>query len=427
VLAENRTEVTYRYERWRALSAGVIETAGTTFLMLIAVRWFQAGSLAKGLVAGGGSLGLICAPWVVSRVEAARWPVARAASRLAATSAVSFALMALIPLLPVFVVGAVFSMACFASAIPLMTQIYQENYPETERGVRFSRTVMIRIATAAAFGQCAGLALSDRTHFEFLGWGFTGRIEYFRGLLLVFAGAFAFASFCLARLPSRPLVASGSTHPFRALKYARDDRVFRQTLIAWMFLGFANLMMVPLRVEYLANPRYGVTLRGAALTAGTIALLTGVLPNLARLLLNPLWGWLFDRMNFFLLRITLNIGFVLGILSFFVSGSMAGLIAGAIFFGVSMAGGDVAWSLWVTKFAPPDRVADYMSVHTFFTGVRGVIAPLVAFHLVGGLSLPVMGWISAGLIVVGSLFLVPEIRSGRAARPAAALVEEVSE
>ncbi|NDF01570.1 MAG: hypothetical protein EB034_25395, partial [Verrucomicrobia bacterium] len=47
---------------------------------------------------------------------------------------------------------------------------------------------------------------------------------------------------------------------------------------------------------------------------------------------------------------------------------------GAVIFGVSNAGGDVAWSLWVTKFAPPERVADYMSVHTFFTGVRGVAA-----------------------------------------------------
>ena len=45
---------------------------------------------------------------------------------------------------------------------------------------------------------------------------------------------------------------------------------------------------------------------------------------------------------------------------------------------ISGAGADVAWSLWVTKFAPPERVADYMSVHTFFTGVRGFLAPVTA-------------------------------------------------
>jgi MFS family permease len=194
-----------------------------------------------------------------------------------------------------------------------------------------------------------------------------------------------------------------------------------------MFLGFAMLMMAPLRVEYLANPRYGVRLNGEVLTAGTVALFTSVIPNIARLILNPLWGRLFDRMNFFTLRIVLNAGFALGILSFFSGGSLPGLVAGAVFFGISNAGADVAWSLWVTKFAPPERVAEYMSVHTFFTGVRGVIAPAVAFYMVSGVNPITLGWISVGLILIGSAFLLPEIRFGKHARPAAALVEEVSD
>ena len=37
-----------------------------------------------------------------------------------------------------------------------------------------------------------------------------------------------------------------------------------------------------------------------------------------RLPLNPLWGWLFDRINFFLLRSVLNyLFFAVGILVFF--------------------------------------------------------------------------------------------------------------
>jgi hypothetical protein len=69
-----------------------------------------------------------------------------------------------------------------------------------------------------------------------------------------------------------------------------------------------------------------------------------------------------------------------------------------------------------------------MSVHTFFTGVRGVVAPLVAFYLLAGLPLHVVGWICAALIAIGTSLLVPEIKAGRSARPgSAALVEEVSE
>src|SRR6185369_5117324 len=98
--------------------------------------------------------------------------------------------------------------------------------------------------------------------------------------------------------------------------FVREDPLFRRTLVCWMLMGFANLMMLPLRVEYLASPRYNLQL-----TVGTIALLTGVIPNLARLVLSPVWGHLFDRMNFFALRVTLNAGFAIGILTFFVSNS----------------------------------------------------------------------------------------------------------
>jgi hypothetical protein len=240
--------------------------------------------------------------------------------------------------------------------------------------------------------------------------------------LLVFAGAFALGAYCLTRFPSRPLAASDGSHPFRALRFARDDRLFRHTLICWMLMGFANLMMLPMRVEYLANPRYGL-----AMGVGEIAFLVGVLPNVARLIMNPLWGWLFDHMNFFVLRVTLNIGFGLGILAFFTSDSLTGLLVGAVVYGISNAGGDVAWGLWVTKFAPPERVADYMSVHTFFTGVRGVLAPFVAFHLVAVLEIGTLGWISGGMIFLASLLLLPELQHGHGRRQAAALVEEVSE
>jgi MFS family permease len=102
-------------------------------------------------------------------------------------------------------------------------------------------------------------------------------------------------------------------------------------------------------------------------------------------------------------------------------------VLAAVLFGISNAGGDVAWSLWVTKFAPPGRVADYMSVHTFFTGVRGLLAPVVAFVLIEHCTVGQVAAISVGLILAGTLLLVPEIPEGRRGRRAEALVEEVSE
>ncbi|GIV83755.1 MAG: hypothetical protein KatS3mg052_0762 [Candidatus Roseilinea sp.] len=173
-------------------------------------------------------------------------------------------------------------------------------------------------------------------------------------------------------------------------------------------MGFANLMMWPLRVEFLANPKYGL-----ALDPQQIALYTILIPSAARLALTPLWGRLFDRMNFFLLRIILNVGFALGIASFFTGGGAFGLAAGAAIFGASNAGGEIAWSLWVTKFAPADRVAEYMSVHTFFTGVRGIAAPILAFQLTQTLDIGAIALMCTALILFASLILVPEMK-GRA-------------
>ena len=433
MLDHSRTARTYYYELWRAGTAGILETAGSTFLLVIALRWFQAGALAKAVVAGAGSLGLLLSPGVVAWASSVGWPTSKAASRVMALGAASFLLAAAwlgLPLwlqsqvepghwlarlsaawpnLPVFVLCSVMAMASSSAVIPLLTQMYQENYPEAERGRRFSRTVMIRIATAAAFSKVAGDALSS--HMQLFPW-----------LLLVFGTALALASFCLARCPTRPLVADDRAHALRALRFVRDDRLFRHTLVCWMLMGFANLMMLPLRVEYLANEKYHL-----ALSVGMIALLTGVIPNLARLALSPVWGYLFDHMNFFALRVTLNLGFAAGIVTFFMSNSLAGMIGGAVIFGISNAGGDVAWSLWVTKFAPPERVADYMSVHTFLTGVRGVLAPLVAFYFVSHLSLGLLALVASGLILAATFLLLPEIKFGRTARPTTALVEEVSE
>jgi MFS family permease len=399
-----RTALTYRHECRRAIAHGMLETAGQTFLLLLAVRVFQASPTAKAIVAAGSSVGLLLTPAVVWFVRRHGWRPSHAAAGLAGAGAVAL-LVATVPLLPAFVVGGLIGAACGGMMVPLLTQMFEDNYPAAERGRRFSRTVMIRVGVAAVFSELAGRWMA-------------ARLEDYRWLLVWYAAAFAFTAYCLSRCPTEPLVRDGETHPLRALRFVREDRVFRWTLICWMLMGFANLMMLPLRVEYLANPRYGLTL-----SASLIATLTGVIPNMLRLALAPVWGRLFDRMNFFALRVLLNTGFAISILTFFTSNTLTGLIAGAVIFGISNAGGDVAWTLWVTKFAPPGRVADYMAIHTFFTGLRGVVAPLVAFHLITKVSVGALGGISAGMIVLASLILVRELQLGQSPDPGTTVIE----
>jgi len=404
-----RTATTYRFELWRAATAGILETAATTFLLLIALRWYAAGSFMKGIVAGSGSLGLLLSPAIVELATRWRIPPARASAVIMGLGASLFFVAAIWHYFPVFVFCTVTAMTCSAGIIPLLTHMYQENYPEERRGRLFSRTIMVRIAMAALFSELVGVWL-------------THRLSDFPWLLALFGLAMAFASFCLWNCPTSPISPDESAHPLRSLRFIKEDAVFRLTLICWMLMGFANLMMLPLRVEYLGNPRYQ-----HHLSVGAIALFTSVIPNVARLLLSPVWGYLFDHMNFFALRVTLNIGFAIGILSFFASGSWAGLFFGAVVFGISTAGGDVAWSLWVTKFAPTNRVADYMAIHTSLTGLRGVLAPVVAFYVVTRLPLITLAALSTGLIGLATLLLLPEIKMAGRGKSRPALTEEITE
>ena len=403
------TRTIFYHERWRAVAGGVLETAASTFLLLIAVRVFDAHATAKGLIAAGVSLGLLISPLVVWFVARRGVLISRAASKLALVGAAGFLAAAFAPSDWGFISASMIGISIGAAIVPLLTQMYQDGYPDEQRGSLFTRTIVIRIAMAMLFALIAGELLRRE-----MGW--------WRLVMLCFAASAAFSSFHRGRCPTRALPASDARNPFLALRHVKHDRVFRLTLIAWMFMGFGNLMMLPLRVEYLANPRYGQDL-----DAASIAFLTAVVPNFTRLCVSRLWGWLFDRMNFFLLRVIVNLGFGIGIVTFFTGNTFVGLILGSAVFGVALAGGDVAWSLWVTKLAPPNLVADYMSVHTFLTGVRGVLAPLLAFQLANVLPLGAIVIFSGTLILVSALMLLPEIRWGRLLGRGSALVEEISD
>ena len=402
-LAE-RTQVTFELEQRRAISNGILETAGSTFLVLTVVKGFgDTGPVAKAMVATAASVGLLLTPMIVSRVQSLQLSAANAAASMALCGSALFFLMAAVPWLPLFTLGSIVAMSCSTGSIPLLTQVFRDNYPDAKRGYYFARSVSFRVLAAGVFSFLAGWILTETGAVEQTGLG------SYRGLLVIFGLAFLGSWHCLRKLPSCPLEGTAGGHPFRALRYARSDRLFRHALICWMMMGFGNLMMIPIRVDYLANPVYG--LEKSELV---IAMLTLVIPNVFRLLLNPFWGWMFDRINIFLLRAVLNLFFAVGILVFFNSGTMSGMVTGQICFGIAHAGGDIAWGLWVTKLAPPTRVADYMSVHTFFTGVRGVLAPVIGFSvLASGLAIGSLSWMSAGLIVLSAILLIPAIRHTR--------------
>jgi hypothetical protein len=60
-------------------------------------------------------------------------------------------------------------------------------------------------------------------------------------------------------------------------------------------------------------------------------------------------------------------------------------------------------------------------------GVRGVLAPIVAFQFATGTSLHRLGWIAFSMIFLSVLMLLSEIKWGRRGRKASPANEEVSD
>jgi MFS family permease len=360
---DKRESLTFFYENWRALAGGVLETFSSTFLLVLAVDYFKAGDLTQAILATGGAAGFLLSPLTVWLCRITRLPVARAMALLALAGASCFALAAMFPTLGVYSVCALGELVAVTSMIPLASHLYQHNYPDQRRGHLFAWTAIIRVMSSAIFAQGAGWILSqDISRGPALLWGF--------------ALAFGFSAYCLAKCPSLPLKSELGHYPYRSLRLIKHNSRFTLVLASWMLLGFGNLMLLPLRVKVLVDPHFGFDY-----SAQTVALLTATLPCAAHVLSGVMWGKLFDRMNFFTVRATLNFLFAASAGVYFLSNSFGGLCVGALLYGATMSGGNIAWTLCVSKLAPPAEVADYMSVHTFTTGIRAFLAPLIAVPL----------------------------------------------
>lgn len=389
-ISQQLRSITYQQERKRAIAQGILESASSTFLLLIAIQWYNAGFIAKSLLASSANCGMLLSVPVVAWVAKRQWKLTQAAAGFAFVGGLCFLIAALFPSLLSLVIGGLLGLIASSCLIPLMTQVYQNHYSEIERGKLFSKTNQFRILSAILFSELAGRFL-------------TGRLESHPILLACYSLALFSIALFLHQIPSDRLFIQKSPHLFHAFRHLKQDHFFRWTLFCWMILGFANLMMVALRVDYLANSQHGLQMSPAE-----IAILVGVVPNVARLLMSGIWGWLFDHVNFYRLRMILNLSFAIATLTFFTVNTTNGLLLGAIFYGIGIAGGDVAWSLWVTKFSPPKLVAEYMSIHLFLTGIRGIVAPSVGFWIVAHYSISTAAWTGALMILISTAMLFRE-------------------
>jgi len=404
---EGPTSAVVRRTQWtdlaRSVPLGFLLALESSVLLTIAIKHFDAPGWAKGTLAAANGVGLLASPFLTALARRVGRPVMAVAAAVSLVGAAAFA-VASTGSLGAYLAGGVCGIAAVHAVIPLMTVTYQRNFPVRERGRRVGWGMTVKVAVSALAGLAVGSLL-------------VGGLHRWWWVIASAAVALTVAACCQVATPSAPLPAGpGPNRPWPRVGLLAEDRRLRLTLIAWMFMGFGNLMLLPLRVEYLAEPGYGI---GA--DAATITLLTVTVPSVCRLLSLPVFGLVFDRLSFFSSRIVVNVLFAAYVAAFFTGTSAVGLVAGAVVLGIASAGGDLMWNLWVTKFAPPDKVADYMGLHTFSTGLRAVTAPLVGFAVVERLPLGTVAALAAAMMVVASAALVPEARAERAMRARSAV------
>jgi MFS family permease len=392
---DQATRRTFHNELWRSLPAGVMDAMASTFGMLIAVRIFHLGHVEKSIFLSATSGGLITSLFVVPLLLRARSTIAGTAARVQMLGGACMATAALFPREPwVFIIGLSLGLFCFSMQIPLMTQIYRLNYPEAQRGRLYAITGVTRSAAAVGFG-------------FFGGWLLGLQVENYVWLLWCFAASGFLSGWWTHGLPAVAWDSSeGGARLWSALRWVRDDRDFRTLLISWMMMGIGNLVAASLFVEYLANPRHGINL-----PEREVAWITGVVPVAVRMISSYPWGLIYDRVGLFTVRSILNVIFAVAILTFFVGQGYLSWCVGMGLWGMANAGGNVTWGLWVTKLAPKHAVAEYMSVHSFLTGFRGLLAPPLAFAALQVMSFQTLGILCSAAILSASAFITVRART----------------
>lgn len=388
---------TFRLEFLRSFPQGFVETAMATFAVFVAIRIFDLPSWMKSAIIASGSFGLLLSLFVVQLIRRRGWTVNNTAAGFWCLSAVGFAVAAMGDG-RLYFAGICFAFVCLAAASPLMAQIYRKHYTDERRGRLFSFTSLSRACTVALGGWLLGLWVES---------------QGFRPLFFTYAGGTLLMAACVRAMAPVRLRATNRIRWFDAFSHVRGNRPFAKLLVVWMLIGLGNLISWALFVEFIGNPAYGF-----GFDAERSGFITSTVPMLAFIVTVVPWGTIFDKLPFYRVRAMVNLFFIAGILIYYLGGSMLTLCLGIALHGIARSGGQILWMLWTTRFADAERVSEYQSVHSFLTGVRGVLAPFIAYACLQHLGPVAVAIIASVLLLGGTLIITPEIRAEFQKKPA---------
>ena len=393
-ILEEKTVKTYHCDLWRGGFEGVLSSGAQTFCLFIAIRFFNAGETIKALIAAAPFMGMFLSMLLLHYASLTNWKKSTWGAVPSFITGCCLLIAAWAQSLTLFACLVIAGYICRSALLPFITEIYSDNYPPGKRATFFSKPLLLSVGIAALSG--------------FIGsWFLELNINNYHWIF-TFLGFCAFAkAVAIFSMPSEPIVDSPHSNPFGNMKYIIKDKSFGYVLLTWFIMGFANLWTLPLRVDYVTAPEWGI--EGSAIY---VAMIITIIPETIRMILIPFWASLFDKMNFVVLRMILNLFFGFGVLLFFVTSNPWVIGMGSALIGAAFAGGSIAWNLWVTKYAPPGKAGAYMSVHVSLTGIRGTIGPILGYWTVNLIGARNIGIVSFVMMFIATLMLIPEIKHG---------------
>jgi len=380
-----RAEATYRNDLIKAPFYGILEAGWSTFALIIAIRYFEANEFAKACIAGAGPMGFLLTPVTLFIAAHLRARPSAACALVFTASAFLLIGASLAQTLLFFTLFAVTSQMAAVQQGPLLLQIFTDNYGARERGSRMTAPFILLAISGIFFSYAGGKVLD---------W----KLSAYPLIFLAMLFSALVCAFACYRMPSMALSRDNVGNPWQNISLIWEDRLFGYLLGSWMLLGLGNLIALPVRVDYLANPEFGINANNTS-----IALIMIVVPSVARVFSTHLWGKCFDRVHFVTTRNLLNLCFLLSIAFFFFTTNIYLLALAMAFQGIAMGGGKIIWSLWVTKIASDQKASSYMSVHMALTGLRGTLAPFLGYWIFSHSGPGMVAWIGITLITISIL------------------------
>ena len=255
-----------------------------------------------------------------------------------------------------FAVIVFLSQTCLGLTVPFISTVYGLVYPAHDRArlVALGRLVNGVVSIAAAAGLGALFAASPSA----IRWVYPAA-----GLV----SAATVAWFCT--MPVDDARAREAPGRKSALRVLRENEAFRRFQLLQFVLGLANLSVHPLIDLYVRR------VLGMGIDTAVLVVSGGVVGQVATLLTVQWQARLFDRLGVVWHRVFTSALLGFGMLCWAFAHAPWVAVLAATFTGLGMSGGQIIWIIGSVEFAPREDISTYNGIHTFLTGLRGVIAP----------------------------------------------------